>query len=86
MGRALSINNKNPFLSMTSKSFSLFGPLLPSPSRDSLGVFDIAIVNKLTLGDGCEVEASNRGLCAHSGTNKGRGKMFFSFSNRASGD
>jgi hypothetical protein len=39
----------------------------------------------LTLGDGCDVEASNRGLCVHSGTNKGRGKMVL-FSNQASGD
>jgi hypothetical protein len=85
MGLALSINNKNPFLSMTFNSLSLLGPLLPSPSRESLGVFGIVKVNKLTLGDGCEVEASNRGLRAHSGTNKGRGKMVL-FSNRSSGD
>lgn len=71
--------------SMTFNSLSLLGPLLPSPSRESLGVFGMVIVNKLTLGDGCDVEASNRGLCVHSGTNKGRGKMVL-FSNQASGD
>ena len=85
MGHALSINNKNPFLSMTFNSLSLLGPLLASPSRESLGVFGMVIVNKLTLGGGCEVQASKRGLCVHSGTNKGRGKMVLS-SNRASGD